>query len=311
MHIIRSLRGSGFPHFLVAALLAVIIGGTVAGGWYVYSHQPKAVQQATTASSGHTQSSASPAASSPTAVATTIQLKQAISTMYPFVISGKAPAAQFVDHLDLTNAPIWKGAGYDFATIPSTTSTISMIVWPPSPAAGQQPAPLSSTDWQVVNDYVDQQLHAMHYAKQADDSLAWRYQYGVETYLSGNVICRKDQDGKNEISITCADFSAYAGTSAADKPFMDAYYQANPATRSNGGVVVNTPSISPSNTAGYQIADVIIAAAHSYFYQKGGVWHYVYSAQLPLTCDFSKYPEARPAFLGQPCVSMSGADTVK
>jgi hypothetical protein len=147
----------------------------------------------------------------------------------------------------------------------------------------------------------------------------------VAHYTNSDVVCgvtatktANNPTGKHMVAAACANMNDYSVTAHAQKPFYDAYPN-KPTDTSTNILFVGAPTLSPSQTAGYQTANLMTGGVlqdgteatgsfTSMFYQTPDKkWHFFKSAEDTLPCSDYVNDDVKKAYAGAQCLDSSGA----
>lgn len=147
----------------------------------------------------------------------------------------------------------------------------------------------------------------------------------IAHYTNTDVVCSvtatktaNNPTGNHEVAAACANMNDYTSLARTQKPFYNVYPN-KPTDSSTNILFVGEPTISPSQTAGYQTASLttggVLAdgteATGSFigmFYQTPDKkWHFFRSAENTLPCSDYGMDDVKKAYVGTQCLDDSGA----
>lgn len=313
----------GFSHILVFLLFVLIIGVVGATGWLVYRRQYTKILSPRHTSTTQTVSSTSSTSATTnqpvTASAIVAAVRSALSKQYTVDPTGNDTAAGVIlqNHIRFMVqqpflSPYWRASGYHFFNNAATYSAVSFWFNTVSASGSSVPAALPS-----FQSFLEKQLTSYGMSAVSASSPVMQEQGYANPllYTSAQAVCVVQTELDASAGVACANFTDYATAAALLQPFANAYAVIYPNDQSDAIFQASTNPKSPDITVqsnGYQSAAVEMADSWAYFYEVNGLWHFLYSTQLGLSCDFSQYPTAKPAFLGLSCLDNNGKpSTVK
>lgn len=177
------------------------------------------------------------------------------------------------------------------------------------------------TDSAIATAKIAKALKEQHFNESVIQAGSGDSEY-IARYTHPDVVCSvtatktaNNPTGSHEVMASCANMSDYVTTAATQKPFYEAY----PSKPSASNLLFSgAPQISPSKTAGYQIASVSMGGVMNdgtqdaggfagLFYQTPDkIWHFFKGAQNTLPCSDYVTDDVKKAYAGMECTDTSG-----
>lgn len=284
---------------LLIVLLCIVVA-VLAGAASVLGYKALYPQKTTTTVASTTTAPSQP---SPSATANTLinglksQLK---SPAVPTEIDGNNNVVVTGTVYGVDGAPDQKPSGSNFFTTPATFPRVTVA----SNSSDTLMADVGTAEAYLLNQHL--QLDTVNYSG-TESGITAQF-HNATTVCSLSQTTEPWPQGSNQLTVNCADMSAYQSQATTLAPLYKAYIAAQPNAKRVVGPVF-TGSVMASQTKGYHTASIDTGSAFSpvggsaaLFYQTpDGTWHYFQNTQSILSCSTYNTNDLKKAFAGTTC----------